>query len=254
MPQEDYTIGKGKVLFKKDGTNGFVELGNCPNFALNISVESLEHFSSESGIQTKDMEVITKQLATGSMTLDEPNIDNLRRFIMADSADDSDLSQTASTVSDEAVTTYHDKWVDLSKSGLSSVVVQDVTDSTTYTVDVDYVLDVKKGMIKVLSTGSILDTAVLHVDFSYSTKTITKIFGATATTIKGILYFIGDPPQGRILDVLGYVSMKPEGDLGLISEEWSEMAFTMEFLQNAAIANDALFELTDRGSIDASVA
>ena len=45
MATRDYTLGKGKVLFRPEGQDGYIDLGNAPAFAINVSIEKLEHFS-----------------------------------------------------------------------------------------------------------------------------------------------------------------------------------------------------------------
>jgi len=245
MSANDYTIGKGKLLFKPDGSNGFRDLGNCPDFKITVDTETIDHFSSRSGLQTKDMEIVKKQTAVGSFTLDEPVIENLQLFVMSGSP--SDISQSAGSTTDQAVNGYHDLWIDLGKKQISSVVVTDSGGTTTYTEGTDYEVDTANGLLKVLSGGSITDGQALLVDYSYAAVTIKKVGAASATTVKGHIYFAGDPPAGRKLDVKGYVSLKPNGDMSLIGDDWMEIGFSMEFLQNSAYSG--LFEVIDKGVV-----
>lgn len=241
----DYTIGKGKLLFKPDGAGGFRDLGNCPNFAISVATEKKEHFSSRSGLQLKDSEVVVRQTATASFTLDEPNIENLKDFVMSNAI--TDISQTSGSVTDQSVTGYHDLWIDLGKKSISNVVVTDSSGTTTYIEGTDYEVDTEEGLLKVLSSGSITDGEALLVDYSYAAVTIKRADAATATTLKGDLYFAGNPPVGRKLDVRGYVSLLPEGDLSLIGEDWIEINFTAEFLESSSY--NGLFEVRDKGSV-----
>jgi hypothetical protein len=245
MPANDYTIGRGKLLFKLDGTNGYLDLGNCPDFKITVGVETKEHFSSRAGLQTKDLEVVTRQTATGSFTLDEPVIENIRLFIMSTAP--ASINQTGASWSAEAMTVYHDLWIDMGKKVLDTIVITGTGGSPTYVLDTDYEIDLTDGLLKALSTGSIADAESVEVSGNYGTVTISRVQSAQSTTVKGHVMFLGNPPAGRKLDVVGYASLLPEGDFSLIGEDWLEMGFTMEFLTNSAYTG--LFDLKDKGVV-----
>lgn len=242
---ETYTIGKGKLLFKPAGESGYKDLGNCPDFKITTGTEKKEHFSSRSGISKKDAEIVTKQTATGSFTLDQINIDRLNMFVMGAGATVS--TQVAASVPDQPLIALLDKWVDIGKIDISNVVVTDDPLTITYGLDTDYELDLNAGLFRALSTGAITDSEALLVSYDYANATINQTNAATATTIKGDIYFVGDPPVGKILDVKGYVSLAPNGDLSLIGEDWMQFQFNMEFLTSTAYTG--LYELIDRGTI-----
>lgn len=79
------------------------------------------------------------------------------------------ITQSASSATDEAITAKLDKWVPTAYRNITSgtVVVQDVTDTTTYTEGTDYEIEYTTGMLKALSGGSISGDDVLHVDYDY---------------------------------------------------------------------------------------
>ncbi|NOZ68026.1 MAG: hypothetical protein GXP46_01955 [Deferribacteres bacterium] len=242
---KSYTIGKGKLLFRPEGEQGYKDLGNCPDFKVTVATEKKEHYSDRSGISVKDAEIVTKQTASGGFTLDEPNIDNLNMFVMG--AGTVTTQQAAGSATDQAVTALLDRWVALGKVNVSSVVVTDNSGTTTYVKGTDYELDASAGLIMALSSGSITDGESLLVDFTYPDATIKQVNAATATTVKGHIYFVGDPPVGKILDVKGYISLAPNGELSLIGEDWMQYEFEMEFLSHADY--DGLFEIVERGEV-----
>lgn len=241
----DYSIGKGKVLFKLDGTNGFLDLGNCPDFKISMAVDKLEHFSSRSGLNVKDAEVITKQTGAGAFTLDEPNINNLNLFAMGNTV--TDVSQTGSTVTDEAVVAYLDKWVPLAKKKLSAVAVKHTSGTPTYVLNTDYELDAEAGLIRAKTGGAITDAQSLKVDYTYATLTIKRVDSSTKSQLKGHIWFVGNPPAGRIQDVKGYVNLMPEGDMPMIGEEWRSFGFKFEFIDDTTYTG--VFEILDRGTV-----
>lgn len=73
----NYFIGKGIVSFKRDGEEEFRDMGNAPTFEFTPNVTSLDHFSSRSGVKTKDRSVITETSGTAHIVLDEWTAENL---------------------------------------------------------------------------------------------------------------------------------------------------------------------------------
>lgn len=374
----DYTLGKGKVLFQPDGQTAFMDLGNAPAFTISVSIDKLEHFSSRSGLSTKDLEVITKLGMGGSFTLDEPKPDNLRMFVMAASNTAADqgaaalgavddvvlpatgalgkwypLQNTASGAkTNGAVVPYannigtgvltltgtqtanaaHSYVVRVTAEGASGamevkakmdggawsttpiVVTDGVNFDVKYAADVDsglnaqintcancqegdeftfaviytaggvtrvynidsvvaaassvtvviggvtktegvdgvghYQVDRKAGLIYInetqpaspIAAGNTLD---ISVKLLIGTKTSSS--GGTLTSLKGKLYFVGDPPQGRVIDIQGYCSLTPNGDFSLIGTDWMQMQFSVEFLEQPGVSG--LIQLEDRGKI-----
>lgn len=303
IPEGNYTIGRGKLLFKPDGQTNFSDLGNCPDFKFSVATEEKPHYSSRAGFQTKDGGANVKQTAAGTFTLDDLMNDNLKMFIMANAV--TDVAQSASSTVDQAVTADLDKWLELGKRKLSNVVVSaltpdewvtltayiltnfvepttpngyryecttagtsgateptwpttiggTVTDGTvtwtcrklTYTNAVDYQLDTEVGLFMPLSNGAIAAAQSLLVDYDYAAITVKRIDAATKWQYKGHLYFVGNPPTGAIIDVKGYVSLAPNGDLSIIGDDWTNIGFKMEFESNEAYTG--LYELITRGVV-----
>jgi len=245
MASKTYTIGKGKLLFKPDGESGYKDLGNCPDFKFKVASEKKEHFSSRSGTALKDAEETVKQTAAGSFTLDEPNIDRLDMFVMGSGA--VVTTQTAASITDQALTALLDRWVDIGKIDISNVVVTDVGAATTYVENTDYEIDAAAGLFRALTGGSITDAEALLIDFDYANATINQTNAATSTTLKGDIFFVGSPPVGKIVDIKGYASLSPNGELSMIGDDWMDFTFDIEFLESANY--DGLFELIDRGTI-----
>jgi len=84
---DNYTLGKGVVNFnRKVGGiyTGEKDLGNCPEFSFNISLEKLDHYSSRGGLKAKDKEVVSQISPSISFTLDEISAANVALLTMAD--------------------------------------------------------------------------------------------------------------------------------------------------------------------------
>lgn len=93
---------------------------------------------------------------------------------------------TISNVVDEAVTiTVLDTFYSLANGFVqdNTVIVQDVTDTITYTEDTDYEIDYEDGEIKGLTGGAISATDVVHVDYDYATHdTVSTVISALIST------------------------------------------------------------------------
>lgn len=86
---ELYALGKGVLTIgtwvgsTPPSANDYVDVGNCPRFDVEVTEETLPHYSSRSGVRKKDKEVT---LETGYMVdfdLDEISRKNLRIYLRA---------------------------------------------------------------------------------------------------------------------------------------------------------------------------
>jgi hypothetical protein len=250
LEQKVYTIGKGKLLFKEKGQTNFHDFGNCTDFKVTTAIDKKEHYSSRSGTKTKDAEKVIQQTATGSFTLDDLLNENLRIYLMAIAVHD--VAQSSGSAASQAVVAELDKWIDLGKLKISNVVVTDETDATTYVLGTDYELDTEVGLIRPLSGGNIGDGDTLHVSYDYADVTTKKMSAASTTTIEGHIYFVADPPAGKIADIKGYVALSPKGDLSTIGDDFTNIQFDAEFLSGYGYGESngsGLFDLIDRGTV-----
>ena len=80
-----YTLGKGIVSIAEYDTDdvlgAYDDVGNAPEFSLELTEEKLEHYSSRSGAKTKDKEVPILTGYTLNFTLDEFSVANLVKFL-----------------------------------------------------------------------------------------------------------------------------------------------------------------------------
>ena len=76
----------------------------------------------------------------------------------------------AGSVTDEAVTGHHDKFLTLAHVKCSNLVLTNSAGSTTYVANTDYVFHGDEGMVEILSTGSITDGEALLADYDYAAQ------------------------------------------------------------------------------------
>jgi len=225
---DNLLLGRGKVYFNRFDSNGdptgWLHLGNTPGFSLNIETETLEHYSSVSGIRVKDKEIVLEQNIGFSITLEEFSKENLAlAFFGSEEA----ASQNSGTVTDEAITAVHDRYVELQYRKISNVVVTNDVGDVTYNEGTDYLVDYEEGMILAKSSGNITDGQALKVDYDYGAFTAYKINAMQVSQVKGSLKFVGKPASGPpIILTVWKCQIRPSGEIGLISDEWA--SFTLE--------------------------
>lgn len=99
-----YKFGRGRLLFNlrnSDGSyEGFRPFGNVPEFNVTIESEQFEHFSSESGLETKDLSFTRSIERSATVTTDNMSKENLVLFL---SAAATVISQTGASVTDEVI-------------------------------------------------------------------------------------------------------------------------------------------------------
>jgi len=90
---DNYVVGKG-ILYIGEWTgttpptdpSGFTDLGNCPSLEIEPSVERLPHYSSRTGLRTRDKNPIIQSEYSLNFDLDEFAAVNLARFLMGETS------------------------------------------------------------------------------------------------------------------------------------------------------------------------
>ena len=239
---EYLTLGRGEMYFapfaigtKVPGAYKF--LGNCPAFNLNVAVESLEHFSSTSGIKEEDLSVVVSRQIGGTIECDDMKPQNQAFFFLG--------SETALTVgADTGITellpatefggVYQIGVSDTNPTGdrnlLNVVVTDTATGLVTYVLGTDYTLDAVRGQITFISGGTITEVDDATVDYDIGTSTRSQVVSGQ-NQIEGQLMFKANNAVGKDVDhFLPNVQLRPEGDLQMIGEEFRTMSLSIKAL------------------------
>lgn len=246
----DYNLGRGKVYFSSLGTSppstdlplGYRDLGNATEFNVTVESETLEHQSSREGLKVVDKEVIVSQKLSLSVTLDEVNFQNLALFMSGATA--SHTNATTPTLTTVAANTHLGEgyWMDLvDQNGVRCYDVASVAFDVTEhggagTVDTDFLLDKPMGRIFLIVGQSNLSNVTAADDIKYTVTmaaskpaSVDEVRGLTQTSIAGALKFVAENPANADAETefeFHKVSLKAEGDFGLISDEFSTMTLT----------------------------
>lgn len=82
---ELYTLGKGVISIAEwsgGSASEYSDVGNAPEFNVEITIEELNHFSSRSGARSKDKTATLEKGYKINFSLDEKSEGNLARFLM----------------------------------------------------------------------------------------------------------------------------------------------------------------------------
>lgn len=245
MATKTYTLGRGKAYFRPDGQKGYTDLGNVPDMRISFDIEKKQHYSTSAGIRTVDREVLLSLGAGLKFSLDELKRENLEKFLLASSSD----AEQESGVLDALE-------VEIGEAGLYyplgrfDVKVESVTSAdglTAYTEGADYDTDEKAGLIHIIKGGRIAaeGAETVKVNGSYAQAAgLSALKAGVVTSIKGDLMFRGDPAAGAEIHIDGKVELMPQGDLGLITDDWSTLTFTGTFVKAADA--DHIFDVLTR--------
>lgn len=245
-------LGRGKILLAKLNTTtgrpyDFRHVGNCKGFGINVETETLPHQNSRSGVKVIDREIVLSQKFNVSLVLDELSFDNLAVFFSGDataatanpaaSAADTDL-----LIATDAIKGRHydirqtdgDRLLDL-KSG--AIVIKSGAGAATNTLvlGTDYEIDLVWGSVFLRPESStFVDGHELYYSYTGGTtgtgttfeRTIDTVDIATQSKSSLFLRYVGINPANddqQIMLDLHSVSLRADGDLSLIGDEFSEM-------------------------------
>lgn len=244
------TLGRGELHFSlfASGSHtpaGWRYLGNSPSFSLTIDQEKLDHFNSDRGVRVKDKSVILQVDYSGSLTLDDINVQNLALFFFGSQSALAQTSATSQSQSFTSVVQGYGYQLGIGSSNptgvrsISNVVV--TVSASTKTLGTDYTIDAARGIIYVVEGGGIADGATMAVTYDRAAVNRKQVISGT-TQLEGALKFISYNPDGEQNDYyFPYVRLGPNGDFELKSDEWQQLPLTVEILRDTAYSKEAIY-------------
>jgi len=175
-------IGSGTIFIKREGSDGWTEIGNVTDFKINeTEADTKERISRMVGTygQALDTQRITKPPKI-SMTVDTLDPDNMA---MALRGIVEKIERKAGSKSDIEITAVKGAYVELEDKFVKNVTVTSNDGTTTYEKGKDYKVNETLGLIKILEDGSITDGEALKVSYDYGVATFYKIKGSKQAQI-----------------------------------------------------------------------
>ncbi len=227
-------LGSGDVYMDRldaDGSpNGFFAAGNVTRFALQPDSEVKEQISK--GRDTYGQVIASVVLPKpAKLFMDFAQLDK-KNIAINLFGSDTDIDDAEGTAEDEEITVLTlDNWQRLAHRGVDaeSVEVYYATgtgDPVLATVDEDYEIIARTGMIRALSTGNITAGDVLTVTYDYAASTGWEISGMTESTIKLRLFLDGkNEVNGKDVEVTVHeVQVAAKSLLDFLSSDFSVMS------------------------------
>jgi hypothetical protein len=231
LTTKNYTIPKGKIFFRRSSINssgvetklaGYDFLGNAPTVSFTVEVETKDHMSSTTCKVVQDDQVVVSTKVSGTINLDDIKPVVMSLFAQADEPVDDNIA--ASGVTDENITMYDGKLMKIGEANnigaVTAVSVTGTGGTPTYTEGTDYNVDLEGGWLETIEGGGISDEETVEVDYTPVAQTRTKINVGSSPSIKGTLRFQSDPVQGHKHDFACDVTLSPDGEMPLVSEDW----------------------------------
>lgn len=259
----DYNLGRGKVYFAPL-TNGipgaYRDLGNSPEFNVQVESETLQHFSSREGTRTVDKEVVISQSVGVTFQLDEVNFQNLALFFSGKAEANALVNPAVAGVANIQITAAVElgRWYDLtSQNGGAGTRLYDIASAnislvgdpggsaTPLVEGTDYTLDLAFGRVFFLSTA-VNVSAGDEVEFTAAADAGAvapdEVKALTQTNVVGALKFVSENPADNDKQTeyqFHQVSLKADGDFALIGDEFTTMGFTATAERNETADPDS---------------
>ena len=114
--------------------------------------------------------------------------------------------------------------------------------STVHAATTDYVIDARLGRVLITEDSGI--TASVTFTFGCADASYTRIKGLTSLSRTGRLRFISDNPEGGNYELVAWKCQPaPNGDTGLIGDDWGSMKFQADVLRDADHADSPYLDL-----------
>lgn len=225
-----YFSGQGKLFIAERDTNGkpkaFADLGNCPDFEIELATSTVEHKESRSGQRLTDVILQTDKKASMKLTLEDFTLANLAKALYGDVvtisggsvADATEVLPSSLVVGD---------YVRLDYGQVSSLVIKDSTGTpVTLTLDTHYsIVDAKQGLIKILSLSGVVQP--LKAGYTYAATSKLRSFTQPRKDYWIRFAGVNTADEGRAVIIdLFKVQMNPAANLGVINDAIAQLQLT----------------------------
>ena len=241
----NYTLGRGQIFLARNEeggpANGFLYVGNTPALDLTVESETLDHFSSDAGINELDARVILSVTRNGTFSMDDIQPENLAIFVRG--------SAVVMNVDAAAGQTYdiespvQDMYYQIGQSTgnptgdlLVSGVTVNEKGSATLVAAATYDVNPKLGLIKFTTapgkdvTVNYTRDAMTHTDADPHVR-VTSGFDP----VRGSMMFLENNPRGRSRRYLfTNVEITANGAASLKGDEWRQMPMSYSVLKPEA--------------------
>jgi len=228
-------IGGGSFYARVKGSAaGMLPLGEVAAANIKISEDKRErrgHQSPGSGVINAIRRIQSVEL---SVKLGTFSADNIAKALFGSAS-----VVTAGTGVTETVTGYEEALVPLGKTGITNLVVKDVTDTTTYVAGTDY--DLVRSGLWVYAAGAITDASVLHLTYDHPAQNVVQALVNAGLEYEIFLDGFNEAQSAKAVGVNFHrVRFGPVADWGLINDDYADIDLNADVLEDSTIVTAGL--------------
>ncbi|MFO7582115.1 hypothetical protein [Guyparkeria sp.] len=147
---------------------------------------------------------------------------------MAFSGTTSTLAEGGVTAQAVEVTAKLGNWVEIGYRNVTTLVVKDATDTTTYVAGTDYELNARLGLVRAIPGGAISDAAVLHLTVTSGDVTGERVSGALRSQINVKMKLDGkNLATGEDITVIvPRATLNADNEVDFLSEDYAGVTLT----------------------------
>lgn len=236
-PEEfPYLLGRGTMSYKKEADETWKPLFSVKEFKTNNSIDELEHEDFGHGMKKVDRVAPLKQKLSFSLVATAITLDALNLWLSGDEVVEVIQSSGSWTAQSFTVKSPGEEQ-ELGKTNLTITSITDDAGTPVPLVEgIDYYIDKLRGLFLPIPSSALVGQVgdIFKITGTYSAHTIQIIQAGKSHSLKRHIWFKGDPQEGPILDIKGYVLFKPSGDLSTISDEWTSLSYEGTFMSHSA--------------------
>jgi hypothetical protein len=232
-PNSSNTLfGRGAVMFDRFDSNGvaqgqYIHLGNCSDFAISITTDVAELTDFTQSTSAVYNSAVKKTNVNVKISGFEVSTKNMGILLLGSITTYTQAAGTVSgaTLVPASLTGVKGSFFRGTKRNLTSATL--TQSAATLVSGTDWeIFDASAGVFRILSGGAAADTAAItatyvHTALTAGSTALDVVQAGVSADIKGKLLFLPSNSTGPKIEVQAYnVSLQPDGDVGLISEDW----------------------------------
>jgi hypothetical protein len=237
-------LGKGSVLidlFDAAGLpTGLRHMGNCPKFGLDTKDDKAQLFQSINKAPSLIAQGLKKREMKISLTGSDFSADHMA--IVAMSSGKTTVTTAVAAIVAEllisaSVTAPFGRYFRTAKMNIDPAVPVVVKQgATTFVLGTDYVVaDPVAGLIYIPVSSTLVGATATTIGYSTIVGSQAHVSGGIVPFQLGKLSFIPDPTDGQAIGMdVWRVSLSPNGELGLISDEYQNWTLEGDVLDDTA--------------------
>jgi len=208
------------------------DVGNCSNvnFAIEQETQSQRNYRGGGGNFASVTNITSVALSMELANFSNANLALALRGVVDVVAAGSVVAENVTAVAGGLAETA--KMIDMTDPA-TTVTVKDETDTTTYVQGTDY--EVTAAGLKILSTGSITDGEVLHVDDDNKGTNVLEALVESGSEVRVVLDGINDATGKPVTVKVHRWKPSPTTGLGLISDSFATFSIEGEVLADETI-------------------